>query len=117
MNQELILRQSLVKAASEKYQQSLLKKALGERTEKLDLALKQRAVFENSVIDIKKELRQSIKHNYSSQIGELVTRIEILADLFSEMEHTLNDVDQEPSVGKSNIFNFKYISLKKFEKS
>ena len=62
--------------------------------------MRRKTVFQDNMIDIKQELKQSIKKTYSSEIGELVTRIEILADLFQELQHTLDDLDKERSVGK-----------------
>lgn len=51
-------------------------------TVKKDSDMKKKEVYETNMMNIKRELKASIKKTYSSGIGELVTRMEILADLF-----------------------------------
>ena len=96
------MRQTLIQAAAKKYQTDLFQKALGMEAIEKDKKMKQsKRVFESNILDIKKELKQSIKKTYSSGIGELVTRIELLAELFQELDQTLIDLDKE-RVGKKN---------------
>ena len=92
---DLVMRQSLVRAAAEKYQQKLMKDALGMTTEKQFTDLERKKVYQENIEGIKKELKQSMRKTYGSGIGEIIARIEIIGDLFQELEHTLTDLDKE----------------------
>lgn len=71
---------------------------------KVDVSRDRKKIFKKKVDQIKLELKNSMKKSYSSEMAEFVISLDILSELFVELEHTLVDIDKE-MVNQANTEN------------
>ena len=109
---------ALMQGVTEKKHEEISRKCLGNRdTFSAANKKKQFEFIMSKLIDIKDDLKGAMNQKYSSQIGEILSRIEIMGEMLDEYDHTLADLELEIKGNKNcqKIKNFFF--LRKFEES